>query len=350
MKREEPSGYRDLTDLFEALAASGVATAGSAIVATRDDTLFERSFNRVDGSVTEESNCDARYDLASLTKVCSATLAVDLDERGRLPLDLAVGEIWQGVAPRLESTRLEHLLRHKGGFQPWAPLYHLCRSRNDAEKLLLGGNFLGAESDTYSDLGYILWGLAAERVTGTGLTELFGNSLGRLSSEVTMGGTSADDSPIRSCLLDTDREQRLADEQGLTIDLLGAPSRGEVQDGNARFLSGVAAHAGLFGSARGLLGLARAWLDSTEVPRGATPTRALSGEGPYGLGWARRATSASAGDALSVDAFGHIGFTGCSLWIDPSTERIFVLAAHRATTDTDLATWRRAFHELGQRA
>ena len=349
MTSRTPFGHRNLAEFFAALRTSRVATSATAIVATRGDTVFESSFDLVDASGYLGAEGEARYDLASLTKPCAATLAIVLDETNELPLNLAVGEIWHAADEPVKSTRLEDLLRHSGGFQPWAPVYHLCQSRHEAERLLLGSSLLGAQSGTYSDLGYMLWGLSAEHATGRGLVELFAKSLSKLSSGQGIGGGSSEDTRVRTCLLDTDVEQRLAGDLGLTIDLLGAPRRGEVQDGNARFLGGLAAHAGLFGSARDLLDLARAWLDPSRSPSAAGPARALSGEGAYGLGWARRDTSASAGDELSPNAFGHTGFTGSSLWIDPSSDRIFVLAAHRATTAADLAPWRRAFHALGQR-
>ena len=73
---------------------------------------------------------------------------------------------------------------------------------------------------------------------------------------------------------------------------------------------------------------------------------ALSGEGPYALGWARWSEEGSSGPALPRSSFGHTGFTGGSLWIDPERERIYVLLAHRLSSRIDFNPFRREFHRL----
>ena len=148
------------------------------------------------------------------------------------------------------------------------------------------------------------------------------------------------------CGLDTAIAQGLARDQGLDIDTLGPPERGRVQDGNARFCGGLGAHAGLFGTALDLWELGRRWLFPDIEPTLANFELAGGGSDSYGLGWAGKSTSPSAGNSLSDSSFGHTGFTGSSLWIDPENCLVLALATHRSSTQVALQPWRRQFHDL----
>ena len=335
--------FSSVSEVLEALEEHALVTAASAVVASPETILYEGSI----GTATRAP--EARYDLASVTKPFTATVAVSLDQAGEFPLGATLESIWATTPDRLRPVSMADLLRHEAGFSPWAPLYELCGDDKEVASCLLGGNLLGAQPGTYSDLGYILWGLSAERVLGSCLRDIFAETVAKLSPSSTLGPASISSLPIHSCVLDTEVEQDLARELGLTIDRLGAPRAGEVQDGNARFLGGFSAHAGLFGTARDLVELGRSWLIAASFPRSASVDIALSGKGPYGMGWVRRDSSRSAGETLSEDSFGHTGFTGCSVWVDPAVERILVLAAHRASTTVDLSPWRCAFHRAALR-
>ncbi len=212
---------------------------------------------------------------------------------------------------------------------------------------------LGAEPGTYSDLGYLLWSRLAERAVGEELFELLDRELFEPldlgAEEVARPPFEASD--VVGCALDSERARALAARLG--IDLTGreakppGPWRGVAQDGNARFLGGVPGHAGLFGSARALEHLGRAWLAPDGPLEAAAIARALAGPpGPHALGWTRPAADGSSGPALGAAAFGHTGFTGGSLWIEPERERILVLLAHRRDSQTDFNPHRRAFHDL----
>lgn len=290
-----------------------------------------------------------RFDVASLTKPHVATLALRLAARGALELATPIGELFPRAAPALARRTLEDLLRHRSGLRAWTPLYRrLRRGAGFGDRLaalLAGGELLGAAPGTYSDLGYVLWGLAAERALGRPLSAL-------LAAEVIVPLGLAGTGPrprgadVVETRIDNQREVELAAEQGIRV----APRRerrvGQPHDANARFLGGLAAHAGLFAPAADLARLGRAWLS----PRGYLPPaaveRALAGDGPYALGWARQSDSGSSGAALPREAFGHTAFTGASLWIDPRRRRIHVLAAHRRSSTSDFNRARREFHRL----
>jgi CubicO group peptidase (beta-lactamase class C family) len=325
------------------LLASGAATSAVALAGTADRIEWE------EGTVSPET----RFDFASLTKIFVTTLAVLLDDRGDFPLGDRIGEMWPQADPRLGRRPLSDLLRHRSGLQAWAPLSHLCRSWEDVLSLILGGTLLGAAPGTYSDLGFILLGKTIERVTGQPLqTSLRTEVLDPLHLETVEPSPGALPD-IAESRMGIDKEVQLAAQQGYEIPALPPPPLGIPQDGNARFLIGLnggaermAGHAGLFGRARDLWTLGREWLAPGRLLRPAAVSAALGGGGQFALGWRRRTVRGSSGPALSRSSFGHTGFAGGSLWIDPEAGRIFVLLASRRDPSADMNRWRRRFHRL----
>jgi len=348
----EGSGVRSFLD---GLVTSGVASSAVALAGTAKEIVWEKGVGQA--RVDLPATVTTRFDYASLTKPFVATLALVLDAEGVLPLATRIGEVWPEADPRLGRRPLSDLLRHRSGLAAWRPLDHLCRSREDVLSLLLGGSLLGTRAGTYSDLDYILWGMAAERVTGTALHELVRarvlSPLGLTAVEPTPG----DLLDIAASRMDTGKEALLAAQQGLTILPLPPPPPGLPQDGNARFLIGdrgmraarMTGHAGLFGRARDLWALGAEWLAPGRLLQPAAVAAALGGGGGFALGWWRRTLRNSAGRALSRSSFGHTGFAGGSLWIDPDsrgTGRIFVLLSSRADPFCAMNRWRRRFHTL----
>ena len=336
-----------LTDLVE----SGVATAAVGLVGTPESILWTAAAGEARPGVP--ATPETRFDYASLTKLFTASLALVLDAEGTLPLSTRIREVWPEADPRLGRRTLEELLRHRSGLQGWAPLYHLCRTREEVLALLLGGTRLGARAETYSDLDYLLWGMTAERVTGGPLAELLRtrvlDPLGLAAVEPAPG----DRTDVARSPMDTGKEADLAAQQGLAIATLPPPAVGEPQDGNVRFLAGLpgwgplAGHAGLFGRARDLQALAAEWLAPGRVLEPVRVAAALSagaGGRSFALGWWRRTLRGSAGPALPPSSVGHTGFAGNSLWIDRERRRIYVLLAARIDPRYDMNRWRRRFH------
>jgi len=288
------------------------------------------------------------FDLASLSKPWTATVALRLDDDDRLPLGRQLGELWPEVGASLSRRTLAELLSHVAGLQAWAPLPLHCVGPAEVPQLLLSGGLTGARTGTYSDLGPMLWALSARRSTGRGLRQLLGETvLGPLGIAPGECTTRPEVTRTVASPLDNRRERELAAAQELELPATPAPPPGTVQDGNARFLGGFPGHAGLFATPEVLWTLGRAWLGT---PRGFLPAAsrhaALTGPGRWLLGWERRRTRGSGGGALSEEAFGHTGFTGGSLWIDPESGRIMVLLAHRTAPEVELDPWRRRFHRL----
>jgi CubicO group peptidase (beta-lactamase class C family) len=319
-----------LKPFLDSLISTGTATAAAALVGTADQVLFE-------------ADPETRFDYASLSKPFAFTLALVLDQEGTLPLATRIGEVFPEANPRLAARPLSDLLRHRSGLAPWAPLYHLCRSREEVLPFVLDeARMRPTRRAVYGDLDILLYGLAVEKALGPYIPLLRScvlDPLGLSSVEPAPGDAAPS-------FMDTDQEVRLAAKQGLAIPLQGPPSRGLPQDGNARFLgASPPAHAGLFGSARDLWRLGAEWLAPRKLLKPEATAAALTGS-PFYLGWWRRSRRGSAGPALSPRSFGHPGFAGGSLWIDPEQNRVLVLLAHRTDPFSNMNRWRRRFHAL----
>ncbi len=157
-----------------------------------------------------------------------------------------------------------------------------------------------------------------------------------------------------------DPEPRMCVELGFAGDAVPTVGSGRANDGNARYLGGVAGNSGLFGTARGVFALAAQYLASGEGAllrpeeiAAATRPVAVDGQQIRGLGWQLASTAGcSAGPGLGPRAFGHTGFTGTSVWVDPDLDAVFVLLTNRhhpGFHDVDLHPLRRRFHELAAR-
>jgi CubicO group peptidase (beta-lactamase class C family) len=346
-------GNRALQTFLADLVRRDIVSAAVALVGTAEE--IEREEAAGWARPETPATLSTRFDHASVTKPFAATLALVLDAAGVLSLATRIGEVWPRAHRALARRPLSDLLRHRSGLVGWTPLYHRCRSLAEVDDLLVSGgragDLLGARAGTYSDLGYILWGRTAERATGeplAGLLQTWVLDPLRLASIEPSPGERPD---VAESSMGTGQEVKLAAKQGLTIPDLGPPAVGLPQDGNARFLvelgaGSVFGHAGLFGGARDLWRLATEWLAPGRVLKAEGVAAALGGGGPFALGWWRRTLRNSAGPALPPTAFGHTGFAGNSLWIDPERRRIFVLLGSRRDPATDINRWRRRFHRV----
>jgi CubicO group peptidase (beta-lactamase class C family) len=304
------------------------------------------------------------YDLASLTKPLAAgLLAVLLEREGRLRLDDPVTRHlprW-GAGDDRDRITLVDLLAHRSGLPAWLPLYlHAPPGDRDRRLEILRATPLDrppGAAVAYSDPGYILLGLTLEAAGGAFLDRLFQE---RVTGPLGIGDLLFRPGPgLRARCAATEegngRERRLAGDEGDRYNgWRTGVIRGEVHDHNAWTLGGVSGHAGLFGTARAVhrlalefLGIGTGFLDETQRDRfRANLTPGLQEDRSVGFQLAST-RDCSAGPALSPAAFGHSGFTGTSLWIDPETGRIFVLLTNRVHPrfrEIDMNAVRRAFH------
>jgi CubicO group peptidase (beta-lactamase class C family) len=272
---------------------------------------------------------DTLFDLASLTKpLCSGALAAVAGDA--LSLDAPPGRYlpeWKQT--RFDGIRVEHLLTHTSGLASWYPLYTRGEGAAAYRKTLAamepqarpGGQVL------YSDLNFL--------VLGEILETIFTARLDRLFSDLVAGPAGSRAGFLPPAGAETaatekgDRfERAMTESRGLTYaHFRDGVVRGEVHDGNAFRRGGVAAHAGLFATAADVYALARTWLEPARADSGLDRTPELSEA--RGLAWQGWRGAGSAIPEMSPRAFGHTGFTGTSLWIDPEHELVSVLLTNR---------------------
>lgn len=339
----------------------GVFPGAVAAVSLRGSSGEERSFAcagvlEPGGALVE---LDTPYDLASLTKPIVAMAALRLAQAN--VLDLA--QPLSAFAPELAGTLggdapLTHLLSHRAGLSPWGGLYAEIRGvpgSSEVRRFMLreaatrANPKPPAHGSVYSDLGYLLLGEALSRAAGMQLHAL-------VEREVTAPLGVATRLVYPAALPEGERGElvaRVAPTEQCSF--RGRLVRGEVHDENCSVFGGVAGHAGLFGDAEAVLAFARAVLDALEG-RSTWLDRALvrwalaprSGGGSV-LGWdTKSAENSSAGELFSPRSFGHLGFTGTSVWCDPARSLCAVLLSNRVHPSRDnvkIRDYRRSFHD-----
>ncbi len=289
---------------------------------------------------------DTIYDLASLTKPLFATVCLRLVERGALSLDLRAEQLVPDVRGTAGgAATLEQLLTHRSGMAAWGGLYldvpHELGS-SAARRWIFTEAARRAEEGTrnkgasiYSDLGYIVAAEIVSRATGRDLsTHLIKEIVEPLGLEpLDLAYASA---------LPPDKHRELVKRVAPTErdEWRGRMVRGEVHDENCAALGGVSGHAGVFGTAKGMGLFGRAILDAangrvktgTPLLSEATLKSALAPRdgGTHRLGWdGKSPTDSSAGRRMSASTFGHLGFTGTSIWCDPVADVVIVLLSNR---------------------
>jgi serine-type D-Ala-D-Ala carboxypeptidase len=358
-------------DIVRAGCARGLFPAAAVEVGTCDDILWREAF----GTLTFESDAvpatvHTWFDLASLTKPLATTPVVQhLIAQGHLAMADRVAAWfaeWRGD-DRLSVT-VHDLLEHASGL-PARLVEPPPRSRREFEHEIcrISLEYSPRTRSVYSDLGFILLGfLAADRAGEAAqprsLAQVFASLVDIVASREPEASTLRfgplsgipgipgiiDVAPTDALPEDHRRGQRLV---------------GEVHDSYAARLSGVAGHSGLFGTAPALGAVARALLraarseDSATQPtsspfslaaiRQATKRSSVPGSS-RALGWDTMLPTSSCGTRMSTAAFGHVGFTGTSLWIDPICDRYYVLLTNRVCaggTLDEMRQLRRAFHD-----
>jgi len=275
------------------------------------------------------------FDLASLTKVLVTLPEVlALVEAGRVSLADPVNAHlpdagWMQPSGSVGNATVAHLLAHTSGLPAWTPLYTHPADRATLVARVLQTP-LEAEPGTryaYSDLGFIVLSALVERVTGRSLDEL-----ARERGFVTFGqrgeAVATERCPWRNRML-----------------------QGEVHDENAAALGGVSGHAGAFGTLHDVTRAAQWWLTDAVSPAMhdvmLRPWSHEPGGNPRGLGWVLGHPGCSGGDLASTRAFGHTGFTGTSLWMEPDRGYATVLLTNRVHptrhTGDDIIHLRRRF-------
>ena len=366
----------------------------SVCVIKAGDIVLHQAWGWIDpDSQTLPVKLDTRFDLASVSKLIVETSFLVLVDKGAIALDSRLVDVlpeFGAISPRAigsgqdphtraflpieerlrgqsvdpADVSFRHLLTHSSGLPAWWAVYLLAgdepppapragQTPSDerwriALEEIVRFPFVGrvGECALYSDIGIMLLGEAVARLAG-----------GRLDAAVSelvlapLGLSSFTYNPAR---------------QGIPRELI-APSEkdnhwrmrrawGEVHDENACGIGGVAGHAGLFATAVDVARFGQAWLDGdarlalSQQMRALATREHVAGQMRLGLGWMLKSRrDSSAGDLFSARAYGHTGFTGTSLWVDPARELVCAVLSNRVYHGRDPAgihRFRRAFHDI----
>ena len=328
--RRFEAAFRILEDAIAALAFPAASLA-----VTHDGKLLAlRAFGHFTyDTSSRQAAPDTLFDLASVTKaVATTTMAMILYQRGLLDLEMpvisVVGE-FAGEDPRRDEVTLRMLLAHSSGLPAYEKLFLRARTR---EELLAGAystplaNEPGSHAE-YSDIGFITLGVALERLADESLDRFCQREiLGPLGMTHTTFNPAPD---LRSTIPPT------ADDETFRHRII----QGEVQDENTNILGGVAGHAGLFATAQDVATFAHVLLQGgNPILRPETialfTKRESSPEGTSrALGWDTPSSPSQSGQYFSLNSYGHLGYTGTSLWIDPVRNLSITLLTNRTWPD-----------------
>lgn len=391
------NAYSLLTERVETAVRDGICPAVSLAVFYKDALYFEGSWGWVDPETRQIAvTPDTLFDLASVTKIFTtiAFLSLVSDERVSLyaPLVSAVPEFAAQPSRRIEGgqnphtgERLPvekefekykvnarevtffHLLTHTSGLAPWRDLFNLAApppeppqkdALSRAERwsnglaAICGYPFVALPDSgvRYSDLGLMLLGEAAARLHDEDAPDLqkaiqqrvLRDRFGRVTWNPMQAGYKREE------IAPTEYDHRWRKRRVW----------GEVHDENCCGLGGVTGHAGLFASAREVALLGNIWLNHGERMFGMNPElaaasvelQAQSGDELRGLGWMLKSPEiSSAGSRFHARSYGHTGFTGTSLWIDPQANLVVALLTNRVYPGRDvegITEVRRSVHDI----
>jgi len=353
-----PARWAPLAAYLEAAVQRHAFPGAVVAIGRREGLLFLHAVGRLDYEDRAPVTATTVYDLASLTKVVGlTTAAMMLVDEGKLDIAAPVTRYVPAFAPGGDSVTVRHLLTHSSGLPAWRPFFQRVHSREDMFALVNAEPLEAAPGArmAYSDLGAMLLTEAVEHLAGKRLDALLAS---RLFGPLGMKDTRY--LPPRSWLariapteFDSTWRHRLV--------------RGEVHDENSASMGGVSGHAGLFSTAPDLArfvqmlmrgGTTEARRQDAQTPRGGATghqrgaavhlirpeTIALftrvdrPGFSSRALGWDTPSENSSAGSHFSARAFGHTGFTGTSIWVDPEQDLFVILLTNRVypTRNNDL--------------
>ena len=309
---------------------AGGFPGGAVVVGRRGFAVWERGLGRMAWSPDASLVVPNRtiYDLASLTKVVATTTAIMiLYDEGKLRLDDPVWRYIPSFAGGAKNNvTIRHLLTHRSGLPAGRDIWRIADSRWEAREAVIASALMpgcppGACYE-YSDLGPDILGFVAEAVSGERLDTF-------LEKRVwdPLGMTDTYFKPPESL------RARIAPTALNSV--RGYPLRGEVHDENAAALGGVAGHAGLFSTVSDLSIFAQMLLNGGTyggvriVSDTVVELFTMRTAGSRALGWDTCRGDYGCGRYLSENAFGHTGFTGTSMWIDPDREMFVILLTNR---------------------
>jgi CubicO group peptidase (beta-lactamase class C family) len=377
----EPGGLARVEEVMRG-GLGTVYPAAALLVVRQGGVVLQGTYGYLDPETERRPvQPSSLFDLASLTKVFTVTAFMTLVDAGQVTLRTSVADVlpeFGGVraigptedprtkAPvaadpafagqQVEAQRVTfwHLLTHTSGLSAWRSLYregasrgevplpHLVPAELRAQRIAAihgryGFSYPPGQRTVYSDLGLILLGEAVARLAGQPLDAYLDQAV-----LAPMGLVYSTYNPLAHGVLPEAvvPTERCAWRKRRCL--------GEVHDENAASLGGVSGHAGLFSTAWEVAALGQMYLNggsyggtrvlSSHTVAEMTRTQVDFGDNPRGLGWLRRSSSgSSSGRWFGPRSYGHTGFTGTSLWIDPDREQVVALLSNRVYYGRDPA-------------
>ena len=317
---------------IDRVVARGLKAGGypgaAVVVGRKGAAVWKKGFGHLDWSTSSETVLpdESIYDLASLTKVIGTTTALMvLFDEGKIHLDDPASKYVPGFSGGLkDSVTLRQLLEHRSGLPAGRDLWRVAHSPEEARQMVIDTplDCRPGQCYEYSDLGADMLGFVVEAASGEPLDQFL--------QEKVYGPLGMVDTFFRPA--DSLRD-RIAPTE--VTPPRGYPLRGEVHDENAYALGGVAGHAGLFSTAGDLSVFAQMMLNGGEyngvrvVADSTVRLFTTRAAGTRALGWDTCDNDGGCGSYLSDRAYGHTGFTGTSIWIDPDREMFVILLTNR---------------------
>jgi CubicO group peptidase (beta-lactamase class C family) len=328
----QAQSFAEIDQAVEQGIRSGVYPGAVVVIGRSDSILYARGYGHFTWSPKSPvpSPDSTFWDIASISKVMGTASAVmRLVDAGHVNLDAPV----RRYLPRFaggskDQVTVRMLLDHTSGLRSYAPLFKQARSRTEAIDLLYGERPIRrpGELPLYSDLNAIFLGLLVETVSGMSLDRFVAREV---FEPLDLQQTTYHPSAVL-------RRRTMP-----SAVWRGQPVQGQVNDPNAAILGGAAGHAGIFSTGLDLARYAQVWLRSGSGPDGqwvsaATVRRFLTrgpNSGPRLLGWDTPEQNLDEpslfGTLISDAAYGHTGFTGTELWIDPARDLFLVFLTNR---------------------
>lgn len=355
------NGWSEVAGVLEDAVGPGRVSPAAAVLVARGDSILFEHYAGVAGPPGREHACgaDTIFDLASLTKpLVTVALTLDLIARGRMFLDTRVADVLpafaEGGDPRRLAVSVRHLLRHDAGLPAYKRYFEsfdatvpatAAEAAAKRDRLVALAIAEPLERDprsgsVYSDIGFIVLGAVLESISGRRINEL--------AAERIFTPLEVED----AVFVDTGARPRNGFAARCATagpcEWRGGPVHAVVQDEHAFAMGGIAAHAGLFATARGVHRLVGEWIDAWAgkgrvldrriVAHAWNRSAAAAGAAPstWALGWDTPTPGVSTGGSLiGRDALGHLGYTGTSIWFDPSRKAHVVLLTNRVAYGKD---------------
>ncbi|WP_345324058.1 serine hydrolase domain-containing protein [Novipirellula rosea] len=322
--------FESIDDLVNKAIAENKLPGAVVVIGYQGDLVFQRAYGHRQIEPTPiPMTVDTVFDLASLTKpIATATSVMTLIDQGRIDLEDTVSQHLPEFGNHgKEGITIKQLLLHTSGLTPDNAISDYTESPESAIQnvMNLGLNYPTGSKFRYSDVGFIVLGEIVRRKTGMDLNAY---SQQAIFAPLEMKETSYKPA--------TPLQQRAATTQQRN----GHWMQGEVHDPRAYALGGVAGHAGLFSTAADLAVYATAMCnrgslgDTTIVSKKTfdlmTAAYAVPGDALRGLGWDKQSGySSNRGKTMTATAFGHGGFTGTAMWIDPELKLFVIFLSNR---------------------